>query len=70
MSSWTFETYEKDNLFAEYRWNKGNTYEVNVGHITTKGFVVIDIFKNTYATKESARRAFKRKVKQLCSLKQ
>ena len=65
MSSWIFETYEKGNLFAEYCWNKGNTFEVNVGHITSKGFVNVDIFNGVYATKESARRAFKRQVAKL-----
>ena len=65
MSSWTFETYEQGNLFAEYRWSKGNIYEVNVGHICSKGFVVEDIFKGTYATKESAKRAFQRIVRKI-----
>ena len=65
MSSWVFETYENGNLFAEYRWNKGNTYEVNVGHITSNGFVSVDLFTNTYNTKESAKRAFKRQIKKI-----
>ena len=65
MSSWTFETYEKENIFGEYRWNKGDGYEVIFGHIYTKGEVVVDIFTKTYATVEQARRAFQRQVKKI-----
>lgn len=62
MSSWIFETYNDGNNYAEYRWNKEGGYELIVGHFC-KGVVITD-YNNTYATKESARRAFKRKVKQ------
>lgn len=65
MSSWIFETYNDGNNFVEYRWDKGNTYALIVGHFYND--IVITDYHNTYATKESARRAFKRKVKQLCS---
>lgn len=65
MSSWIFETYNDGNNYAEYRWDKGGAYALIVGHFYN-GIVITD-YHNTYATKESARRAFKRKVKQLCS---
>lgn len=65
MSSWVFETYKNGNVFGEYRWNKGNTYEVNFGHITTKGFAITDIFHGIYSNVESAKRAFKRQVRKL-----
>lgn len=64
MSSWTFETYEKDNVYAEYRWNKSGGYEVFVGK-TYNGISYPNIFHNTYATKESAKRAFKRQIRRL-----
>ena len=63
MSSWTFETYEKGNKFVEYRWEKGGMYSMFYGHIVN--CVVKTIYKGTYATKEGAKRAFKRQVKQL-----
>ena len=63
MSSWTFETYEKGNTFAEYRWNKGNTYQTFVGY--NHNGIVTTIFNQTYGNKESARRAFKHQVKKI-----
>lgn len=60
--SLTLETYEQDNLYIEYRWDKGGAYAVHVGIFNKEGVQVGHIFSSTYTTKESARRAFKRQV--------
>lgn len=64
MSSWTFETYEQDNIVATYRWNKGDAYELIVG-TKRNGLVYSDIYHNTYATKEGAKRAYQRYVRKI-----
>ena len=64
MSSWTFETYEQKNLFAEYRWNKGNYYDVIVGK-NGKGFQTTILFHNFYNNEKSARMAFKRRIREM-----
>ena len=66
MSSWTFENYRNEelNIYGEYRWNKEGGYEVSFGH-KFNGIVYNDIFHNTYATIESAKRAFKRYVRKI-----
>lgn len=63
MSSWIFETYCKDNNYVEYRWDKGGTFAMFVGH-KVNGLIVID-YQNTYATKERAKRAFQRQVRKM-----
>lgn len=69
MSSLTFETfqckhltYSQWNIHAEYRWDKGGAYAIHVGIFNQEGIQIGHIFSNTYATKESAKRAFKRQV--------
>jgi hypothetical protein len=64
MSSWTLETYVNGDWFAEYRWNKGNTFEVIVGKVISNG-LVREVFNNLYGDVKSAKRAFryqKRKI--------
>lgn len=70
MSSWTFETFEKPykekwHISASYRWNKGNAYEVFAGVFDDKGTHLWTIFNRLYATKENARRSFRRQVAKL-----
>lgn len=69
MSSLTFETFQCEHptyrqwhISAEYRWDKGEAYAVHVGTFNKEGIQIGHIFLNTYATKESAKRAFKRQV--------
>ena len=60
--SLTLETYEQDNLYIEYRWDKDEPhYIVFVGRKHSNDLVQT-IWTNRYATKESARRAFKRQI--------
>ena len=51
------------NHYAEYRWNKEGGYELIVGHYYNN--IVITDYRNTYATKLGAKRAFKRQVKKI-----
>ena len=60
MSSWTFETFDNGRHYAEYRWNKGNTFQVIVGHMAN-GLLITD-FSRLYATKTQAKQSFKRQV--------
>ena len=60
--SLTLETYEQDNLYIEYRWDKYEPhYVVFVGRKHSDG-LVHTIWTNRYATKEQAKRSFKRQV--------
>lgn len=60
--SLTLETYEQDNLYIEYEWDKYEPhYVVFVGRKHSDG-LVHTIWNNRYATKEQAKRSFKRQV--------
>lgn len=60
--SLALETYEQGNLYIEYEWDKYEPhYVVFVGRKHSDG-VVHTIWRNRYATKESAERSFKRQV--------
>ena len=63
MSSWVFETYDDGYNYIEYRWDKGNTYAIIVGH-KVDGLIILD-YHNTYATRDKAKRTFKRQVAKL-----
>ena len=58
MSSWTFETFENNNNYAEYRWNKGGTYQVIVG-LKNQDMVQV-LHQRTFVTKESAKKYFEK----------
>lgn len=60
--SLTLETYEQDNLYIEYEWDKYEPhYVVFVGRKHSDG-LVHTIWTNRYVTKEQAKRSFKRQV--------
>ncbi len=60
--SLTLETYEQDNLYIEYEWDKYEPhYIVFVGRKHSDG-LVHTIWTNRYATKEQAKKSFKRQV--------
>ena len=60
--SLTLETYEQDNLYIEYEWDKyAPHYVVFVGRKHSDG-LVHTIWTNRYATKEQAKQSFKRQV--------
>ena len=71
MSSWTFETFKTPHkiypdwtIFAEYRWDKYNGWEMGV-YCDYGTKVYGALYHNTYATKEGAKRAFNRQVAKL-----
>lgn len=60
--SLTLETYEQDNLYIEYEWDKYEPhYVVFVGRKHSDG-LVHTIWTKRYATKEQAKKSFKRQV--------
>ena len=61
MSSWTFETYEKKDIYASYRWNKGDGFETVVAR-KFNGVVCSVLYHHCFNTKQGARRAYKRQV--------
>jgi len=65
MSSWTFETFDLGNIHASYMWNKEGNYQVYVGCFRDHVQWGALYFNRYYATKEEARRAFKRQVNKI-----
>ena len=65
MSSWIFESYGKDDVYAEYRWDKCAHFEVFVGRKYEGDGLVHTLWKKTYVTKEQAKRSFQRQVRKI-----
>ena len=61
MSSLTFENYEQGSIHITYRWNKCEPYTAMVAIV--KDGLAYPIRQGSYATKEQARRAFRRYVR-------
>jgi len=60
--SLTLGTYSQDNLYIEYEWDKyAPHYVVYVGSKDVEG-MLHTLWTNRYATKEQAKRSFKRQV--------
>ena len=60
--SLTLGTYEKEDIYIEYEWDKYEPhYVVFVGRKHSDGFAHA-IWTNRYATEEQAKRSFKRQV--------
>jgi len=62
MSSWVFESYSQGNIYAEYRWDKYEHYQVFVGQKYEEDGLVHTLWENSYATKEQALKSFRRQV--------
>lgn len=60
--SLTLETYEQGNIYIEYEWDKyAPHYVVFVGETRSNG-LTYTLWTNRYATREQAKRSFKRQV--------
>lgn len=60
--SLTMDTYEQNNIYAEYRWDKyAPHWEVIVGVKMNDG-LVHTLWTKCYGTMEQAKRSFKRRV--------
>ena len=58
----TLETYEQDDIYIEYEWDKyAPHYVVFVGRKHSDG-LVHTIWENRYATEKEAKYSFKRQV--------
>ena len=61
--SLTIETYEQDNIYIEYEWDKyAPHYIVFVGKKYSDDDSVHTLWEQRYATEEQAKRSFKRQV--------
>ena len=64
--SLTIDCYSEGNLYAEYRWDKYEPhYQVFVGRKYEGDGLVHTLWKQTYATKEQAKRSFQRQVRKI-----
>ncbi len=65
MSSWTFETYEQNDIYVEYLWDKYPPhFKVFVGKRQSNGLYGT-LWEKGYATKEQALKSFKRQVNKI-----
>lgn len=65
MSSYIIDKFEKENTCVCFRWDKGETFNVNVGCFINGVQCGALLFDKTYPTKEQAKKAFKRQVLKL-----
>lgn len=62
--SLTLETYEQNDIYVEYEWDKYEPhYIVFVGR--KNNGVVYTIWTNRYSTKEQAKKSFQRQVRKV-----